>query len=205
MTPFAVVLASASPRRSQLLAEAGVEFSVLSVTVDELLDPELLAQPQEACKKLAERKAGATVQEILAQGVEAPTLVLGSDTMVVLDNNIFGKPTGHDHAVRMLTALSGKTHQVMTSVSAWMVAPGADGGVSVGYRTFVDVTDVTFKELSQQQILDYLRKGESFDKAGAYAIQGYGADLVQGIEGAMDTVIGLPVERMRAELPELFL
>lgn len=205
MTPFAVVLASASPRRSQLLAEAGVEFSVLSVTVDELLDPELLAQPQEACKKLAERKAGATVQEILAQGVEAPTMVLGSDTMVVLDNNIFGKPTGHDHAVRMLTALSGKTHQVMTSVSAWMVAPGADGGVSVGYRTFVDVTDVTFKELSQQQILDYLRKGESFDKAGAYAIQGYGADLVQGIEGAMDTVIGLPVERMRAELPELFL
>ena len=205
MTPLTVVLASASPRRSQLLAEAGVEFSVLSVSVDELLDPELLSKPQEACKKLAERKAGATVQEILAQGVGGPTLVLGSDTMVVLDNVIFGKPTGHDHAVRMLSALSGKTHQVMTSVSAWMMAPGAEGGVSVGYRTFVDVTDVTFNDLSQQQILDYLSKGESFDKAGAYAIQGFGADLVKEIDGSLDTVIGLPVERMRKELPELFL
>ena len=93
----------------------------------------------------------------------------------------------------------------MTSVSAWMMAPGAEGGVSVGYRTFVDVTDVTFKDLSQQQILDYLSKGESFDKAGAYAIQGFGADLVKEIDGSLDTVIGLPVERMRKELPELFL
>ncbi|MDO4501991.1 MAG: Maf family protein [Coriobacteriia bacterium] len=204
MSNVKIVLASASPRRSQLLQEAGLDFQVLTVPVDELLEPDELKDPQQACKTLAERKAGATVQELLAQGVDGPTMVFGSDTMVVLDGVIFGKPTGHDHAVRMLRALSGRTHQVMTSVSAWMMAPGATGGVSVGYRSFVDVTDVTFRDLSDQDILDYLAKGESFDKAGAYAIQGFGADLVTGIDGAMDTVVGLPVERMRQEFPELF-
>ena len=198
-----VILASASPRRRQLLADAGVTFRVRASEVDEALDADLLADPREAAKKLAERKAGAVVQEVLAEGYTGMAAILGADTMVVLDGEIFGKPANLSHATHMLRRLSGRTHEVITAVSVWMVAAPDPEQVSLGFRTFADVARVTFRELSDEEIASYLRKGESFDKAGAYAVQGAGADLVARVEGDLDTVIGLPVGRLLREFPDL--
>lgn len=200
-----VVLASASPRRKQLLADAGVKARVLvpAEKVDEALSPDELAIPVEAAKKLAEKKAGAAVQELLATGEQGMFAVIGADTMVVKDAEVFGKPRNLEDAKRMLRELSGCTHQVITGVSLWMLLVGEGDEVSLGYRTFADASAVTFKELTDDQIVEYLRKGESFDKAGAYAIQGEGRELVERFEGALDTIIGLPVERLLTEYPEL--
>ncbi|HIY84639.1 Maf family protein [Rubneribacter sp.] len=198
-----VVLASGSPRRKQLLADAGVKFAVRVSEVDEALDADQLADPHEAVKKLAERKAGAVVQEVLAEGYTGMAAILGADTMVVLDGEIFGKPASLSHAKHMLRRLSGRTHEVLTAVSVWMVAAPDPEQVSLGFRTFVDAARVTFRDLSDEEIADYLRKGESFDKAGAYAVQGAGADLVARVEGDLDTVIGLPVNRLLREFPDL--
>ncbi len=200
-----VVLASASPRRKQLLEEAGVAVRVFvpSEPVDESLEADELMIPAEAAKKLAEKKAGAAVQELLATGEAGMFAVLGADTMVVKGSEIFGKPRNLEDAKRMLRELSDCTHQVITGVSLWMLMVGADGEVSLAYRTFADASSVTFKPLTEEEIADYLRKGESYDKAGAYAIQGEGRALIEGYAGAFDSIVGLPVERLLAEYPEL--
>lgn len=198
-----IILASGSPRRRQLLADAGIAYSVRAPQVDEGLDADLLAQPSEAAKKLAERKAGAVVQEVLADDYLGMALVVGADTMVVCDGEIFGKPRSLSDAKRMLRRLSGVAHEVLTAVSVWMVAAPEAEKISVGFRTFVETTAVTFKVLTDEEIADYLRRGESFDKAGAYAIQGAGGDLVERIDGDLDTVIGLPVTRLLHEFPDL--
>ena len=103
----------------------------------------------------------------------------------------------------MLRTLSGSTHEVITAVSVWMVAAPEVENISLGFRTFHDVSRVTFRDLTDEEISDYLRLGESFDKAGAYAIQGAGAQLVDHYDGSLDTIIGLPVERMLREFPDL--
>lgn len=200
-----VILASGSPRRSDLLRDAGVKFTVRlpQEKVDEALDPDELAMPVEAAKKLAERKAGAVVQELLAESPVGMFAIIGADTMVVKDGKIYGKPRNLDDAKGMLRELSGSTHEVVTAVSLWMIAAPTAEDVSLAYRTFADVSRVTFKELTDEQIADYLRKGESFDKAGAYAIQGEGSALVEGYEGSLDTIIGLPAERLIEEFPDL--
>lgn len=200
-----VILASGSPRRRQLLEDAGVKFAVRTPQrpVDESLDDDLLADPIEAAKKLAEKKAGAVVQELLAEQPVGNLVVIGADTMVVKDGQIYGKPRNLDDAKRMLRELSDDTHEVITAVSLWMiVAPDAED-LSMAYRTLADMSRVTFKPLSEEEIADYLRKGESFDKAGAYAIQGEGAALVDHYEGALDTIVGLPVGRLLEEFPDL--
>ena len=208
--PMRVYLASASPRRKELLEEAGVAFIVrVPVTpVDETLTDEQLADPFTAVRTLAERKAGALVQELLAEAEsgELPVgayVIIGADTLVVRGKRIFGKPTSATHATQMLLALSGATHQVMTGVSVWMVLAPAPGQVNVGFRSFTDESQVTFRTLADDEIVAYLRTGEAFDKAGAYAIQGEGRKFVRSVQGAMDTVIGLPVERLLREFPEL--
>lgn len=202
---FEVILASSSPRRRDLLEKAGVKFAVRTpqTPVDETLEPDLAACPEEACKKLAERKAGAVIQEVLAEDYTGMLIVLGADTMVVKDGQVFGKPRSLSDGKRMLRALSGCTHQVITAVSVWMVAAPEAEKVSLGFRTFADVSHVTFRDLTDEEIADYLRKGESFDKAGAYAIQGEGAALVDHYEGALDTIVGLPAERLVREFPDL--
>lgn len=200
---FDIVLASGSPRRRQLLRDAGVEFTVRTADVDETLEPDLQANPEEAVKKLAERKAGAVVQQVLAEDYTGLALILGADTMVVLDGQIFGKPHSRSEAKGMLRKLSGRTHEVMTAVSVWaLMAPEAEK-LSLGFRTFVEKSQVTFRQLDDVDIERYLDAGESYDKAGAYAIQGKGADLVERYEGAYDTIVGLPVERLLREYPEL--
>lgn len=202
---FQVILASGSPRRSQLLKDVGVRFAVRkpSTPIDETLDADQLMDPVEAAKKLAEQKAGAVVQEILGEQAVGNFIIIGADTMVVKDGEIFGKPRSFDDGMRMLKALSGSTHEVITAVSLWMVAAPSQEDVSLAYRTLADMSRVTFKPLADDEIADYLRKGESFDKAGAYAIQGEGAALVDHYDGAYDTIVGLPVERLLREFPDL--
>lgn len=199
-----IVLASASPRRRQLLEEAGVRFRVHAVDVDETLEPSLLAEPVEAVKKLAERKARAAVEELLAPDYEGTLVVIGSDTMVVLRGEIFGKPQDAADAERMLRALSGCGHDVNTAVSVWVVHAPADQDISLFYRTFVDTTYVYFKTLSDEQIADYIASGDPFDKACSYGIQSGAAPFIDHIEGSLDTVIGFPASRLTREFPDLF-
>ena len=202
---FEVILASNSPRRRELLNAAGVKFTVRTpvTPVDESLEPDLAADPEEAAKKLAERKAGAVIQEVLAENYTGMLIVIGADTMVVLDGKIFGKPRSASDGKHMLRQLSGRTHEVITAVSVWMVAAPNAEDVSLGFRTFADTSHVTFRDLTDEEITDYLRKGESFDKAGAYAIQGEGAALVDHYDGSLDTIIGLPATRLIKEFPDL--
>lgn len=202
---FEVILASNSPRRRELLDAAGVKFTVRTpaTPVDESLEPDLAANPEEAAKKLAERKAGAVIQEVLAENYTGMLIVIGADTMVVLDGKIFGKPRSASDGKHMLRQLSGRTHEVITAVSVWMVAAPNAEDVSLGFRTFADISHVTFRDLTDEEITDYLRKGESFDKAGAYAIQGEGAALVDHYDGSLDTIIGLPATRLIKEFPDL--
>ena len=173
-TPF--VLASGSPRRKELLAMCGFSFTVAPNDADETL-PAGIA-PGKACELLARRKAAAALPEANGRPVVA------ADTVVFLDGNILGKPTSQKDAIRMLSLLSGKTHQVYTGVC-----------IMQGNReeTFSAVTSVTFFPLSEKEILDYIRTGEPMDKAGAYGIQGKGALLVRAIDGDFYNVVGFPL------------
>lgn len=210
-----IILASSSPRRKEILERAGIPFEVMTPDVDEHVDDAIAADPELAAKTIAERKAGAVVQELLASdSIHGTYVVLAADTTVVLDGRIFGKPHGFSEAKGMLRALSGKTHQVITGVSVWMivaertdVASASDPSqprISMGHRTFADVSHVTFKRLSDDAINDYLAKGESYDKAGAYAIQGEGRNLVANLEGDYDNVVGLPLHRIQELFPQIF-
>ena len=204
---FEVILASNSPRRRDLLTEAGVNFTVrtpVTPVVDESLEPDLAANPEEAAKKLAERKAGAVIQEVLAENYTGMLIVIGADTMVVLDGKIFGKP-----AQRLSTASTccvgcpaAPTRSSRPCPSGWWPLP-TPRTCRLGFRTFADMSRVTFRDLTDEEITDYLRKGESFDKAGAYAIQGEGASLVDRYDGSLDTIIGLPATRLIKEFPDL--
>ena len=200
-----IVLASASPRRRQLLEDAGLRFRVHAVDADETLDDNLLEEPLEAVKKLAERKAKAAVEELVDDEYDGTMVVIGSDTMVVLRGEIFGKPVDAADAERMLRALSGCGHDVNTAVSVWVVHAPKGQDVGLFYRTFVDTTYVYFKDLTDEQVADYIASGDPFDKAGAYGIQSGAGAFVDHIEGSLDTVIGFPVERLQKEFPEIFL
>ena len=199
-----IILASASPRRRKLLEDAGVAFRVVASDVDETLDDELLADPHQAARELAQRKAGAVVQQVLATNPhDAQAVVIGADTMVVLDGRIFGKPQSASEGKGMLRKLSGRTHEVVTGVSVWMVVADEAGNVNVGRKTFEEASFVTFKQLDDEAITAYLRMGESYDKAGAYAIQGEGGKLVEKTEGDYDNIVGLPVTKLLNLFPDL--
>lgn len=173
-----LILGSGSPRRREILAAAGYEFEVQTADVNENIgvrDPELLV------RELALLKAAA-----VAKNVHENALVIGADTVVSLDGEIMGKPTDAADAKRMLSALSGKTHQVYTGVC---VVDKADGSAT----SRSDVTHVTFRALSEAEIDAYIATNEPTDKAGAYAIQGEGGKLVERIDGDLNNVIGFPL------------
>lgn len=167
-----LTLASASPRRRQLLEMLGIAVRVVPSHVPEVRQP--LETPMEYVERLARAKA---------LGVPGG-LVLGADTTVVLDHDILEKPADPGDALRMLQALQGRTHQVLTSVAL------ATGGA---VHQATDVTDVTFRPLDEPFLAAYVATGEPMDKAGAYGIQGYGAALVERIEGDFFGVMGLPL------------
>ena len=176
-----LILASASPRRRQLLHEAGVAFTVLpSSTTEEI-------RPKETPETYALRVAREKAQDI-AQRFSG-SWVLGADTIVAIDGQILGKPKDCDDGFRMLQSLSGRTHRVMTA----FVLIDETGTI---HTSQVVVSHVTFQVLSDEQIRAYLATGEPSDKAGAYAIQGLGSALVARVEGSYTNIVGLPIEEV---------
>lgn len=201
-----IILASGSPRRRELLEREGVAFSVRVSQADETLEPDLARQPEEAVKKLAERKARAVVEDVLNDGYAGMAMVVGADTMVVADGVIYGKPSDEADAKRILAELSGRAHQVITGVSVWLVgAPAGEEDISLAFRSFAETSHVLFKELDDELIERYVATGEPMDKAGAYAVQGVGGTmLVERVSGDFDNVVGLPVKRLMEEFSEFF-
>jgi septum formation protein len=176
-----VYLASGSPRRRQLLQQIGVPFQVLSVTVDEsIADGE---EPFAYVSRLAGAKADAGLARSTAAGAPRRP-VLAADTAVVIDGEILGKPAGRDDAVRMLRLLSGRTHEVLTSIA-----------LAAGGRTCCRVSrsEVTFRDITCAEASDYWDTGEPTDKAGGYAIQGLGAVFIAQLRGSFSGVMGLPL------------
>ncbi len=206
MEKIDIVLASGSPRRKELLEREGVEFTVRVSEVDESLEPDLLRQPEEAAKKLAERKARAVLEEMLNEAYVGTAMVVGADTMVVVDGAIYGKPEDEAEARRILGELSGRAHQVITGVSVWLAgAPANEEDISIAFRSFAETSHVVFKELDDELIERYIATGEPMDKAGAYGVQGKGGEmLVECVAGDFDNVVGLPVKRLIAEFQEFF-
>lgn len=174
------ILASASPRRRELLAELIKEFDVLPARGEERVEK---VPPKELVQSLAAQKAG----EISALECAKGKLVLGSDTVVVLDGEVLGKPKDEADAVRMLTALSGRSHHVYTGVCVTLTT---ENGVKRWLAA--DDTEVVFETLSKEQIETYVATGSPMDKAGAYGIQDGG--LVKEIKGSFSNVVGLPLE-----------
>ena len=206
MEKIDIVLASGSPRRKELMEREGVEFTVRVSEVDESLEPDLLRQPEEAAKKLAERKARAVLEEMLNEAYVGTAMVVGADTMVVADGVIYGKPEDETDARRILGELSGRAHQVITGVSVWLAgAPANEEDISIAFRSFAETSHVFFKELDEELIDRYIATGEPMDKAGAYGVQGKGGEmLVERVAGDFDNVVGLPVKRLIVEFGEFF-
>lgn len=187
-----LILASASPRRSEILRNAGLQFEIRKTDVDESrLADEL---PGDYVRRLALTKALSAAADYREFDGEA--LVLGADTVVVVDADILGKPASQDDARTMLRRLSGRIHEVHTGL-ALLRTPGAER------RVLEEITRVHFASLSEQEIEDYIATGEPFDKAGAYAIQGIGGRYVTRIEGCYFNVMGLPLAKLWPLLREL--
>jgi len=168
-------LASSSPRRRRILERMGLDFTAAGVGVDER------QLPDEPAAVMVVRLAA---EKACAAAADPGTAVLGADTAVVLDGEVFGKPADQADALRMLARLSGRRHQVMTGVAV------RSAGTT---RSALSVTDVTFREINPDEALDYWQSGEPAGKAGAYAIQGQGGAFVASIAGSYTGVVGLPV------------
>ena len=175
-----LVLASASPRRRELLAQLGLRFAVVPGKAPE----ELL--PGESPQQHVVRLAGDKAREVAGRKEVAGRWFLGSDTIVLRDEALLGKPRDAAHAAAMLRSLSGRSHQVLSGYAVLDRASGVNIAGAVA-------TTVHFKELTEQEIAGYIASGEPFDKAGAYAIQGLGAFMVRRIEGSYSNVVGLPL------------
>ena len=176
------ILASASPRRKEILENLGLRFTVITSDADESSD---LKDPEELTQELSRRK-GEAVRDLLAANgkLSDDTVIIASDTVVACDKEILGKPIDKKDAERMIRMLSGKKHTVTS-------------GVALIYRgqtfTAASTTKVTFDPLDEEFIKEYVSSSEPYDKAGAYAIQGKAAPVISGIEGCYFTVVGLPV------------
>ena len=181
-----LVLASSSPRRKELLSQMGLRFTITPSHIDESLLPH--ENPKDGAKRLALAKAHNVAGKISPSS--KPTFVLGADTLVVIGEQILGKPSSPNEATTFLKKLSGQTHRVITGY-AIVQCPGTI------ICSDVNESLVTMKTLSDQEITRYVETGEPMDKAGAYAAQGLGARLIEKIEGLESNVIGLPMEILK--------
>lgn len=183
-----IILASSSPRRRELLQNLGLAFTVITSDVDESIESELT--PAQIVETLSLRKAK-KVAEQREHGI-----VIGSDTIVVLDHRVLGKPVDEAEAFQMLLSLQGREHTVYSGVA---LIDASTGREEVAYS----FTQVKMRNLTEQEIRAYIASGEPMDKAGSYAIQGIGATLVEGIKGDYFTVVGLPLN-LTAQLLKKF-
>ncbi len=196
-----IILASASPRRRQLLEQAGIPFETVVSNAREIItktEPGQIVEELSCCKAQAVRQAlGAKTPEEGASGgkadAETDRLILGADTIVVLDGKILGKPGNADGARRMLAALQGRTHQVYTGVTLIRKET---------VHSFHERTEVSLYPMDEQEIEDYIQSGDCMDKAGAYGIQGRFAVHIKGINGDYNNVVGLPLGRLWQELKQ---
>lgn len=191
-----IILASASPRRRELLGQIGISFEI---RVSNQEEQTTAREPEQVVEELARQKAEA-VMDTLKEESEA-VLVIGADTVVAVDGQILGKPAAKKQAVEMLKRLSGRSHQVYTGV-ALLFRPGRETEGGVRQKVFHEATRVEFYPLTEAEVSDYVACGESMDKAGAYGIQGIFARYVKAIEGDYTNVVGLPVGRLYQELKE---
>ena len=191
-----MILASQSPRRRELLADAGFELDIVPAHIDESrLDDE---KPVDLVGRLASEKAEAVLGEL--GNAPSDGLLVAADTIVWMADEALGKPLDAADASRMLRELSGRTHHVSTGVCAVRLSPT---GAPLARASFVETTDVTFWELTEAEIEAYVATGEPLDKAGAYGIQGAGRLLVSKIDGDYSNVVGLPIARLVRELDRL--
>lgn len=188
-----IILASASPRRRELLTQAGVTFSIIPAHGEEKRTSD---EPGEAVQKLAFDKAASVAEEL--GECEEKTLVIGSDTVVVFQNRILGKPADEEDAVHTLQKLQDNTHQVYTGVTVLEKKQG-----QWIEHTFYEKTDVEFYPVSENEIKAYVSTGEPMDKAGSYGIQGRWGIYVKGICGDYNNVVGLPVASLFHEMKKL--
>ncbi|KAI4445779.1 dTTP/UTP pyrophosphatase [Eubacterium plexicaudatum ASF492] len=180
-----IILASASPRRKELLAQLFSDFEIIPAQGSEVYTKQI---PSEIVQQLSAQKA-AEVEQAVTE--DADYLVIGADTVVALKNRILGKPKDASDAERMLRMLSGAVHQVYTGVAIHLMCKGHRRCIE-----FAECTNVRFYPMTEQEIRDYVCSGEPMDKAGAYGIQGIGGRFVQGIEGDYANVVGLPVAKL---------
>ncbi len=187
-----IILASASPRRRELLTQIGIEYEVMPSEGEEKTEK---SQPEEMVMALSRQKA-ADVEGKLEERGEDGFLIIGADTVVAFEGTVMGKPKDGEDARRMLDTLQGNVHQVYTGVT---LCRKKDGQPPV-FHTFYEKTDVTMYPMSGDEIEAYIATGEPMDKAGAYAIQGRCAAYVKGICGDYSNVVGLPVGRLWQEM-----
>lgn len=188
-----IVLASASPRRRELLRQIGLEFEVISSNIEEKSKSLI---PSQMVMELSEGKA-MDIYEKLPEETKASVWVVGADTIVAFGDQIMGKPENRRHAVEMLSRLQGSTHQVYTGVTL----VGQSGKEDKPFKvSFYEKTDVTMYPMSREEILAYVDTGEPMDKAGAYGIQGRCAAFIKEIRGDYNNVVGLPVGRLYQEM-----
>ena len=191
MKKYKVILASKSPRRREILSSLGVGFEVISADADESSD---ITEPRALVQELALRKGRATRELMKSRGaLYDSTLIIASDTVVVLGDEILGKPSCKEDALRMLSSLSGKEHRVISGVALLT----SDAEIASYEETLVK-----FAPLDTQDIERYVASGEVMDKAGAYAVQGPAALWIEGIRGDYHSVVGLPVHRLNCLLKE---
>ena len=195
-----IILASASPRRKELLEQIGIEFEICPAKGEEVITA---TKPSEVVKELSAQKAKEIASAIVSydeahKKVTTPTdiMVIGADTVVAFGNKILGKPKDEDDAKNTLKMLSGNTHSVYTGVSVVLI----DKSGKAGMHTFFEKTDVTMYDMSETEIDRYVATGESMDKAGSYGIQGKCAIYIKEICGDYNNVVGLPVSRLYKEL-----
>ena len=184
-----IILASKSPRRREILENTKVRFSIKESQIDETI--KLNESPKDTVKRLAYEKAFDVAKR------NTDRLVIGADTIVALDNEVLGKPKDKEEAYQMIKKLSNKTHKVITGISLINISHG------MVVNDYV-VSLVTFKDLSEDSIKDYINTNESLDKAGAYGIQGYGALLVDNIQGDYFNIVGLPISKLSDLLKDHF-
>ncbi|GMK38393.1 Maf-like protein [Paenibacillus sp. CCS19] len=191
-----LVLASSSPRRQELVASLDLSLPVRILSTDADESIEASWTPAEVVEKLAQRKAAAAATRLADEGADKPSLVIGADTIVVLDGEVLGKPVDQQDAIATLVRLQGRSHEVYTGVACIHTQ---DGTSLVRHQR----TQVWMKPLTQDRIERYVATGEPMDKAGSYGIQGLGSTIVERIEGCYFNVVGLPLSLL-ADMLEPF-
>lgn len=201
---YRVILASGSPRRRELLSLIGLQHEVLVSSFAENLDKGSFESPQEYCRHTAEGKVYDVARSL--NGLDKKTIMIGADTIVAVDGRVLEKPADASDAHRMISSLSGRTHEVHTAVVLFSNFHENSQTLAASLSkvdSFVVTSKVTFANLSEADIDAYVATGEGNDKAGSYGIQGLGGQMVEGIQGCYFNVMGLPIQALAARVARL--